>query len=93
MFDGEKVQSLQLTETSEAFSEELEEESEFHSTLYHMFKDFASNKAMDRVERAGSLFIDSVYQLLLATRVLLDAACFPLKLYYQKLSIKLHFKS
>ncbi|NWW23625.1 CASC1 protein, partial [Falcunculus frontatus] len=70
MFNGEKVQNLKLTETSEAFSEELEEESEFHSTLYHILKDFASNEAMDRVERAGSLFIDSVYQLLLATRVL-----------------------
>ncbi|KAM7055782.1 LOW QUALITY PROTEIN: dynein axonemal intermediate chain 7-like [Acridotheres tristis] len=68
--DGEKVQNLKLTETSEAFSEELEEESEFHSTLYHMLKDSASNKAMGKVERAGFLFIDSVYQLLLATRVL-----------------------
>ncbi|KAL9853928.1 LOW QUALITY PROTEIN: dynein axonemal intermediate chain 7-like [Geothlypis trichas] len=70
MFNGEKVQHLKLTETSEAFSEELEEESEFHSTLYHMVKDSASNTAMDKVERAGCLFTDSVYQLLLATRVL-----------------------
>ncbi|XP_064276856.1 dynein axonemal intermediate chain 7-like isoform X3 [Passer domesticus] len=70
MFSGEKVQNLKLTETSEAFSEELKEESEFHSTLYHMLKDSASNEAMDKVERAGFLFIDSVYQLLLATRVL-----------------------
>lgn len=70
MFDGEKVQHLKLTETSEAFSEEVEGESEFHSTLYHMVKDSASNTAMDKVERAGCLFIDSVYQLLLATRVL-----------------------
>ncbi|XP_041254555.1 LOW QUALITY PROTEIN: dynein intermediate chain CFAP94, axonemal [Onychostruthus taczanowskii] len=70
MFSGEKVQNLKLTETSEPFSEELEEESEFHSTLYHMLKDSASNEAMDKVERAGFLFIDSVYQLLLVTRVL-----------------------
>uniref|UniRef100_A0A8C3NTK7 Dynein axonemal intermediate chain 7 n=1 Tax=Cyanoderma ruficeps TaxID=181631 RepID=A0A8C3NTK7_9PASS len=70
MFSGEKVQKLKLTETSEAFSEELEEESEFHSTLYHMLKDSASSEAMDKVERAGFLFVDSVYQLLLATRVL-----------------------
>ncbi|NXB95654.1 CASC1 protein, partial [Vidua chalybeata] len=70
MFNGEKVQNLKLPETSEAFSEELEEESEFHSTLYHMLKDSASSEAMDKVERAGFLFIDSVYQLLLATRVL-----------------------
>ncbi|NWY43271.1 CASC1 protein, partial [Sylvia atricapilla] len=70
MFTGEKVQNLKLTETSEAFSEELKEESEFHSTLYHMLKDSASSEAMDKVGRAGFLFIDSVYQLLLATRVL-----------------------
>ncbi|XP_030920117.1 protein CASC1-like [Geospiza fortis] len=70
MFNGEKVQHLKLTESSEAFLEELEEESEFHSTLYHMVKDSASNEAMEKVERAGCLFIDSVYQLLLATRVL-----------------------
>ncbi|NXI23058.1 CASC1 protein, partial [Sterrhoptilus dennistouni] len=70
MFSGEKIQNLKLTETSEAFSEELKEESEFHSTLYHMLKDSASSEAMDKVGRAGFLFIDSVYQLLLATRVL-----------------------
>uniref|UniRef100_A0A8C5X357 Dynein axonemal intermediate chain 7 n=1 Tax=Malurus cyaneus samueli TaxID=2593467 RepID=A0A8C5X357_9PASS len=65
-----RAKKLKLTETSEAFSEEMEEESEFHSTLYHMFKDCASKEAMDKVEGAGFLFIDSVYQLLLATRVL-----------------------
>uniref|UniRef100_A0A8C4UEC8 Dynein axonemal intermediate chain 7 n=1 Tax=Falco tinnunculus TaxID=100819 RepID=A0A8C4UEC8_FALTI len=70
MFNGQKAQKLKITETSEAFSEELEEDSEFHSTLYHMLKDFASEAAIDRVERASFLFIDVVYQLLLATRVL-----------------------
>ncbi|KAM6418473.1 dynein axonemal intermediate chain 7 isoform 2-T2 [Pluvialis apricaria] len=70
MFNGEKAQKLKITETSEAFSEELEEDSEFHSTLYHMLKDFASKEAIDRVEAASFLFIDVVYQLLLATRVL-----------------------
>ncbi|NWX49193.1 CASC1 protein, partial [Steatornis caripensis] len=70
MFNGQKAQKLMITETSEAFSEELEEDSEFHSTLYHMLKDFASKEAMDKVESASFLFIDVVYQLLLATRVL-----------------------
>nr|XP_021394852.1 protein CASC1-like [Lonchura striata domestica] len=70
MFNGEKVQNLKLAETSDAFSEELEEESEFHSTLYHMLKASASSEAMDKVERTAFRFIDSVYQLLLATRVL-----------------------
>ncbi|XP_054045026.1 dynein axonemal intermediate chain 7 isoform X4 [Rissa tridactyla] len=70
MFNGQKAQKLKITETSEAFSEELEEDTEFHSTLYHMLKDFASKEAIDKVEAASFLFIDVVYQLLLATRVL-----------------------
>ncbi|NWS52563.1 CASC1 protein, partial [Chunga burmeisteri] len=70
MFNGQKAQKLKITETSEAFSEELEEDSEFHSTLYHMLKDFASKEAIDKVETASFLFIDVVYQLLLATRLL-----------------------
>ncbi|NXQ90098.1 CASC1 protein, partial [Nyctibius grandis] len=70
MFNGQKAQKLKITETSEAFSEELEEDSEFHSTLYHMLKDFASKEAIDKVETASFLFVDVVYQLLLAMRVL-----------------------
>ncbi|NXW98257.1 CASC1 protein, partial [Larus smithsonianus] len=70
MFNGQKAQKLKITETSEAFSEELEEDTEFHSTLYHMLKDFASKEAIDKVEAASFLFIDVVYQLLLAMRVL-----------------------
>ncbi|KAJ7415995.1 Protein CASC1 [Willisornis vidua] len=70
MFNGQKAQKLKITESSEAFSEELEEDSEFHSTLYHQLKDFASKGAMERVEAASFLFSDVVYQLLLATRVL-----------------------
>ncbi|KGL88888.1 Protein CASC1, partial [Charadrius vociferus] len=70
MFNGEKAQKLKITETSEAFSEELEDDSEFHSTLYHMLKDFASKEAIDKVGAASFLFSDAVYQLLLATRVL-----------------------
>ncbi|NWX22068.1 CASC1 protein, partial [Aegotheles bennettii] len=70
MFNGQKAQKLKITEASEAFSEEIEEGSEFHSTLYHMLKDFASKEATDRVETASFLFTDAVYQLLLAMRVL-----------------------
>ncbi|XP_064510227.1 dynein axonemal intermediate chain 7 isoform X3 [Pseudopipra pipra] len=70
MFNGQKAQKLKITETSETFSEEIEEDSEFHSTLYHLLKDFASKAAMDKVEGASCLFMDVVYQLLLTTRVL-----------------------
>ncbi|XP_065530191.1 dynein axonemal intermediate chain 7 isoform X2 [Lathamus discolor] len=70
LFNGQKAQKLKITESSEAFSEEIEEDSEFHSTIYHMLKDFSSKEAIDKVETASFLFIDVVYQLLLATRVL-----------------------
>ncbi|XP_019472350.1 protein CASC1 [Meleagris gallopavo] len=70
MFNGQRAQKLKITEASEAFSMELEEDSEFHSTLYHMLKDFASKAAIDKVNTANFLFVDVVYQLLLATRVL-----------------------
>ncbi|NWI17722.1 CASC1 protein, partial [Crypturellus soui] len=70
MFNGQRALRLKITEASEAFSTELEDHSEFHSTLYHMLKDFASKEAIDKVETTGFLFIDTVYQLLLATRIL-----------------------
>lgn len=70
MFNGQRAQKLKITEASEAFSEELEEDSEFHSTLYHMLKDSASKEAIDKVGGASFLFVDVVYELLLATRVL-----------------------
>lgn len=70
MFNGQRAQKLKITEASEAFSEELEEDSEFHSTLYHMLKDSASKEAVDKVGGASFLFVDVVYELLLATRVL-----------------------
>ncbi|XP_019399947.1 PREDICTED: protein CASC1 isoform X3 [Crocodylus porosus] len=70
MFNGQRAQRLKISETSEAFSEELAEETEFHSTFYHMIKDFASEQAIERVKKASYLFTDVVYQLLLGTRVL-----------------------
>ncbi|XP_061216084.1 dynein axonemal intermediate chain 7 isoform X2 [Neopsephotus bourkii] len=70
LFNGQKAQKLKITESSEAFSEEREEDSEFHSTIYHMLKDFSSKEAIDKVETTSFLFTDVVYQLLLATRVL-----------------------
>ncbi|XP_072183313.1 dynein axonemal intermediate chain 7 [Excalfactoria chinensis] len=71
MFNGQRAQKLKITEASEAFSLELEEDTEFHATLYHMLKDFASKEAIDKVNTAHFLFVDVVYQLLLATRVLM----------------------
>ncbi|XP_038627637.1 dynein intermediate chain CFAP94, axonemal isoform X2 [Tachyglossus aculeatus] len=70
MFNGQRAQRLKVDEFSPAFSEDLEDDTEFHSTLYHMLKDFTSEEAMEKVQNAHHLFVDAVYQLLLFTRVL-----------------------
>ncbi|XP_073733939.1 dynein axonemal intermediate chain 7 isoform X5 [Callorhinus ursinus] len=70
MFSGDRAQRLKINENSEAFSEALQEETEFHSTLYHMVKDFASKKAMEKIRSSNCQFIDSVCYMLLSTRLL-----------------------
>nr|XP_031526468.1 protein CASC1 isoform X6 [Vicugna pacos] len=70
MFSGDRAQSLKINESSEAFSKALKEDTEFHSTLYHMVKDSASEEAMEKVGRSSCQFIDSVCHLLLSTRLL-----------------------
>ncbi|XP_027969122.1 protein CASC1 isoform X2 [Eumetopias jubatus] len=70
MFSGDRAQRLKINENSEAFSEALQEETEFHSTLYHMVKDFASKKAMEKIRSSSCQFIDSVCYMLLSTRLL-----------------------
>ncbi|XP_026534059.1 protein CASC1 [Notechis scutatus] len=70
MFNGQRAQKLAIDEESNAFSKNIAEGSEFHSTLYHLLKDTGSKDAMDRVKQSNYLFIDAVYQMLLATRVL-----------------------
>ncbi|XP_072876660.1 dynein axonemal intermediate chain 7 isoform X3 [Chlorocebus sabaeus] len=70
MFSGDRAQRLKIKEESEAFSEALKEETEFHSTLYHMVRDFASTEAMEKVRRSNCQFVNSVCHVLLSTRLL-----------------------
>uniref|UniRef100_G1TAN0 Dynein axonemal intermediate chain 7 n=1 Tax=Oryctolagus cuniculus TaxID=9986 RepID=G1TAN0_RABIT len=70
LFSGDRAQRLRVDEDSECFSEALREDTEFHATLLHMVKDFASPEAMDRVRAAQCLVIDSVCHLLFSTRLL-----------------------
>uniref|UniRef100_A0A8C4M4R1 Dynein axonemal intermediate chain 7 n=1 Tax=Equus asinus TaxID=9793 RepID=A0A8C4M4R1_EQUAS len=70
MFSGDRAQRLKIDEYSDTFSEALKEETEFHSTLYHMVKDFASEEAMEKIRSSNDQFIDSVGHMLLLTRVL-----------------------
>ncbi|XP_049738586.1 dynein axonemal intermediate chain 7 isoform X1 [Elephas maximus indicus] len=70
MFSGDRAQRLKINEYSETFSEALKEETEFHSTLYHMVKDFASGEAIEKIRSSNCQFVDSVCQMLLSTRLL-----------------------
>lgn len=70
MFNGQRAQKLKITEMSEKFSKAIADNSEFHSTLFHLLKDTASEGALERVKGAHYLFIDCMYQLLMATRIL-----------------------
>ncbi|XP_028613334.1 protein CASC1 isoform X2 [Grammomys surdaster] len=70
MFSGDRAQMLKMKEENDKFSETLREGTEFHSTLYHMMKDFASPVAMERVRHSDCQFIDSVCYMLLSIRVL-----------------------
>ncbi|KAM9229074.1 dynein axonemal intermediate chain 7 [Dugong dugon] len=70
MFSGDRAQRLKISEYSETFSEALKEETEFHSTLYHMVKDFASGDALEKIRSSNSQFVDCVCQMLLSTRLL-----------------------
>lgn len=69
LFSGDRAQRLKIEEDSEMFSEALKEDTEFHSTLYHMIKDFASEEAMEKVRSSNCLFLDCVCQMLLLTRL------------------------
>ncbi|KAM7115361.1 dynein axonemal intermediate chain 7 isoform 2-T2 [Molossus nigricans] len=69
MFSGDRAQMLKIEEDSEKFSETLKEDTEFHSTLYHMVKDFASKEAMEKVRSSNCLFLNCVCQMLLLTRL------------------------
>ncbi|XP_042525234.1 dynein axonemal intermediate chain 7 [Dipodomys spectabilis] len=70
LFSGQRAQRLKLTEDSDAFSEAVEDGTEFHSSLFHMVSDYASPEALDRIRAAAGRHVDAVCQLLLATRLL-----------------------
>lgn len=61
---------LKMTEFDEEFSEDLADDIQFKSNLYHYARDTASDAAKDRLQETSMEFIDCVQQLLKATQVL-----------------------
>ncbi|XP_066446879.1 dynein axonemal intermediate chain 7 isoform X2 [Eleutherodactylus coqui] len=70
LLSRQRAQRLKISEASDTFSEERYDGSEFHTTLYHMIRDYCSAEATTRLQHSHHLFMDCVYQLLSATRVL-----------------------
>ncbi|CAG5133325.1 unnamed protein product, partial [Candidula unifasciata] len=64
------AKKLKMTEFDDNFSEEGPEEITFKSTLYHLVSCVASENALDRIKDTNFQFVDCVYQLLTATRLL-----------------------
>ncbi|KAL9955781.1 hypothetical protein ACROYT_G037160 [Oculina patagonica] len=61
---------LRMKEEDSDLSEDLAENTQLHSDLYHMVLDGASEEAQQRVKSSNFLFIDCVYQLLNATKII-----------------------
>ncbi|XP_069484589.1 dynein axonemal intermediate chain 7 [Ambystoma mexicanum] len=70
MLSTERACRLKISESSEDFSEDTYENSELHSTLFHMIKCYANDAAMEQVKNSHYLFVDCVHQLLKYTKVL-----------------------
>ncbi|XP_073400113.1 dynein axonemal intermediate chain 7 isoform X2 [Dendrobates tinctorius] len=70
MLSPQRTQRLKVSESSESFSAELYEGSEFHSSLYHMLRDYCNPEATARLAHSHHLFIACMYELLSATRLL-----------------------
>uniref|UniRef100_A0A0B7AJV5 IC97/Casc1 N-terminal domain-containing protein n=1 Tax=Arion vulgaris TaxID=1028688 RepID=A0A0B7AJV5_9EUPU len=65
-----RVVKLKLSEYEESFNEESQNEAMFRSNLYHLVATITSENAQTRINETNFQFIDCVYQLLKATRVL-----------------------
>ncbi|KAG8438553.1 hypothetical protein GDO86_004934, partial [Hymenochirus boettgeri] len=70
MLSPTRSRRLKISESSGDFSDDLYDRSEFHSTLYHMVKDYSSPETMEMVKDCHHLFVDCVYQILNMTKVL-----------------------
>lgn len=70
MLSSQRACRLQMTESSEEFADDLYEDSELHSSLFHMVKCYANDAAIERIKNSNYLFVDCVNQLLNYTKVL-----------------------
>ncbi|KAM8910295.1 dynein axonemal intermediate chain 7 isoform 2-T2 [Spinachia spinachia] len=68
---AQRSQKLEITEKSDCYSPDLYPGSEFHSTFIHMLQDNTSIEGIARIRESNYLFVDTVENLLRATRPLM----------------------
>jgi len=70
MVNKRRFIKLKMTEFDEAFSDEMAQDIEFKSNLFHYSKQLTSEACAERVQESSIEFVDCVQQLLKATQVL-----------------------
>ncbi|XP_070553160.1 dynein axonemal intermediate chain 7-like isoform X10 [Ptychodera flava] len=70
MISSQRAMKLRMTEFDDQFTEDFAEGTEFHADLYHMVLDLSTEQGTDRMKLSSFQFVDAVYQLLSATRVI-----------------------
>ncbi|XP_022108639.1 axonemal 84 kDa protein-like isoform X2 [Acanthaster planci] len=70
MVSKQRTMKLRVSEYDEEFSEDYADGSQFHADLYHMVCELSTEEGMDRMGNTDFRFVDAVYQLLSATRLL-----------------------
>ncbi|XP_072418419.1 dynein axonemal intermediate chain 7 isoform X1 [Chiloscyllium punctatum] len=70
MLRPERCHKLKMKESSEELSNEIAENTDFYSNLYHMMRGLASDAAKERILNTDHLFLGSVQEILEATKLL-----------------------
>ena len=67
---SDRTATLECTEASQTFSDKPEENLPFYADLYNLAVNNCSPSVNAQMEKANAIFVDSVYQFLLAAKVL-----------------------
>ncbi|RDD38910.1 Protein CASC1 [Trichoplax sp. H2] len=69
MINRQRASELKITEESDEYSESPAEGTHFHSDLYHMITDGATQDSLTRIRNSSFLFVDNLYTWLSSTRL------------------------
>ena len=61
---------LAIDEFAETFSTDVAQGQQVHFDMIHLVKPWLSEKSMEKVEQSSPVFIDTVYQMLMATKLI-----------------------